>query len=249
MYIIMASGTIGEKSMKKLSVLRRKVVYEYTIEQAIEDKIVNDYEIILHPVRLDNKEKYILSENKDKTWLSTEYANYEYLCKTYDKFQKMSWNNAKLIPVKMQWAGKRANALYTYKSKIEKVKEFIKDKSNFILFTARTEVCNEFGNPYHSNIEKKDEDNLIKFKNQLISNVSVVNMASMGVSFPYCNQVIVHQFNSDEELAIQKIMRACMIEGKTEKTMVHIFYYAMTKDEEWLESALKGLNKNKIKIN
>ena len=91
-HIILMSGTIGEKTYKNLSVLGRKEIYKYSIDEAIEDGIVNDYEIKIQYIPLNNTNKYISAGTKDKSWLQTEYADYTWLDKNFKKWRSLEWN-------------------------------------------------------------------------------------------------------------------------------------------------------------
>ncbi|NJL78564.1 MAG: hypothetical protein HC917_06395 [Richelia sp. SM2_1_7] len=246
--ILGLSGTLSPTTKIELRKhLGLSTLIKYDIDEAIRDSIINDYKIILHPLSLDNKSKYIRAGNDKNRFFSTEYNDYSYKTKIFNK-AAFNANNAepkdkeRLHRFKMMCAKNRASGLYTYESKLRKVEEFRRNKNNYILYTTLKDNTEYFGNPYHTS----SEDNLTKFINKELSYVSVIHMASMGISIPHCNTIIFHQIQSNPEIAVQKAMRACMLEGKTEEADIHIFYYKDTQDEVWVNKALEGFNQDKL---
>ena len=53
------------------------VVYNYVTDDAVGDKILNDYQIIVHKLKL-NKVKNIKTGKPPKTWMTSEYESYNY---------------------------------------------------------------------------------------------------------------------------------------------------------------------------
>jgi len=126
--ILGLTGSLSKESKKLLKdELYIEPIFTYSVEDAINDGIVADYKVYLIGVPLDNKDKYIEAGTKDSKFMTTEYANYQYLTAQFEKFKKMSWNNKKFDAVKMQYASKRASMLYTAKSKIAVAKKIIAD--------------------------------------------------------------------------------------------------------------------------
>lgn len=239
------SGSISDKTEKLLKKeLNLKIFLTYSIEDAIRDSIIADYEIKLIPVMLDDNEKYLTAGTKDKPFLTTEYKQYQYLTSQFEKFKRLSWNNSKLNVVKMSAANKRANLIYNAKSKIAIAKELIDTQDRALIFTARTEVADSFSDSYHS---KSPDDTLDKFFEGTINKLSVCEMTNMGITFPNLKTGIFHQMKSSEENAIQKVMRMCNMEDD-EIATIYITYFANTVDEEWTRKALSGLNPDKITI-
>ena len=68
------SGSIGSRTKLKLSNnLGIKPIYTYSIDQAIEDGIISDYNINIITCKLDNSIRYIPAGNKTKQFKVTEY--------------------------------------------------------------------------------------------------------------------------------------------------------------------------------
>ncbi len=239
------SGSVSSDTSKKLrKELDLHCIYEYSIEQAIEDGIIADYEILLVPIALDNKVAYIEAGNKAKRFMTTEKKNYDYLTKSFDKFRALAWKRKELEPVKMSFASKRANLIYTSKTKIEATKKILAKLDRTLVFTARTKVAEELGDKsYHS---KSTEDTLTQFFNEEFSKLGVCEMTNMGITFPNLKVGVFHQLRSSEESAIQKVLRMCNLEEDVIAKII-IVYYENTKDEEWVIKATTPFDPNKVK--
>lgn len=166
-------GLTGSLSASCAKLLKQElgldVIFEYSIEQAINDGVISNY--IIHVVRvpLDSKDRYV----KVKDFHTTELKNYEYLTAQFEKFREDD-------RLKMIMAGKRARALYSYQSKINATKQFIKDRCLVftVLHTAANQLCEH---QYHS---KSKGDELERFINGEIDQLAVCNMVSMGKLLP-----------------------------------------------------------------
>ena len=243
--ILGVSGSISKETEALLKKeLRLKNIFKYTIEEAVRDNIIANYEIYLLPVTLDNKHKYIEAGSKTATFKTTEYLNYQYLTEQFNKFKRASWNNPKMNPVKMQYASKRANLIYNSKTKLEAVSKIIAKFDRCLIFTARTEIADQLGSGYHS---KSNPEVLESFMSGETNKLAVCEMTNMGITFPNLKVGIFHQMKSSEESAIQKVMRMCNMEDDN-VAQIYITYYANTVDEEWTKKALEGLDPDKIKI-
>jgi len=176
-------GLTGSLSEETAKILKQKlgldVKYTYTIDQAIIDGIISNYQITVFFLPLDTKEKYVEAGTKKKPFLTTERVNYEYLTKQFNRFKYLSWQDPTLANVKMSFAGKRARGIYSYKSKLEAVKSFLRTlDERYMIFTVLNNIANELSeHRYHS---KSEGDELDKFINGEFPSISVCNMVSMG---------------------------------------------------------------------
>ena len=241
------SGSIANKTKMKLREnLGIKPIFTYSIEQAIKDGIISDYEIKIISCQLDSSRKYISAGNKAKPFKTTEFANYNYLSSMFDKFKKLAWNDTKkYTPVKYAFASKRADLLYKSNTKISACQKLLKQLNRTLIFTARTEVADILGNAsYHSKVK---EDTLASFINGDIDKLAVCEMTSMGITIPNLKTGVFHQLKSSEESAIQKVMRMCNWEDDSVAT-IYIFMYANTQDEIWVNKAIEPFDQNKIEF-
>tara|TARA_R110002096_G_scaffold126982_4_gene274387 strand:- start:2545 stop:3603 length:1059 start_codon:yes stop_codon:yes gene_type:complete len=233
------SGSIGSRTKLKLSdTLGINPIYTYSIDQAIKDGIISDYEINIIPCKLDNSIKYVPAGNKVTQFKVTEYNNYVYLTSMFEKFKQLGQGNAKF-----SFASKRANLIYKSNTKIQACKRLLKSLSRALIFTARTEVADLLGDKaYHSKIK---ENNLEHFINGDIDKLAVCEMSSMGITIPDLKVGVFHQMRSSEESAIQKVLRMCNWEDG-ETAQIYIFMYKDTQDEQWVSKAIEPFSKDRI---
>lgn len=177
--IIGATGSLSkdtEKTLKKK--LNLDVVYRYSVDQAIGDGLISDYLIHVILLDMDDDEKYVDGGTKKKPFKTTELKNYNWLTSRFNYFKYQAWNNPDLEPVKMAFAGKRARAIYGYKSKLKAVKTFLQSLERYMVFTVLHDSAEYLcENQYHSNSEG---DELEKLINQKINKLAVCQMVSMG---------------------------------------------------------------------
>jgi len=239
------SGSISKDTEDILrKELKLKNIYTYSIDKAVEDGIISDYAVYKIPVELNSQDKNIEAGGNKKKWMTTETKHYTYLTQQFEKFKKLSWYKPALTNVKMRCASNRANFIYTSKSKVDVAKKVVEKFSRCLVFTGRIEVAEELAHAHHS---KSTEDNFNKFLKEGIDKLAVVEMANMGITFPNLKVGIFHQMKSNEESAIQKVMRMCNLEGE-EKAKIFVIYYANTVDQGWVDKALTGFNEDKIHL-
>lgn len=218
--------------------------FNYSIDQAIKDGIVANFNIHLIEVKLDDKKKYILSGTKKSPFYSTEKEHYDFLHKSFEKFKYLSYNDAFYYKLKDMYMIKRFNFIYTCNSKLEAAKSLIDKVDRAIVFSARSEQCDMIcEHTYHS--KNKKDNNLEKFCNEEIDKLGVLEMVNMGITIPNLKTAIVHQMKSNSEMALQKILRTCNIEDDR-TAEIYITYYKDTVDENWVMKSLEGVDPSRI---
>jgi superfamily II DNA or RNA helicase len=180
--IIGLSGTLTKEKIKELKEnFGLDIIFEYDINEAVEENIVSNYEINLIPIPLDTKDKYVEAGNKKKRFKVTERQQYDYYDKAFNKylFLLRTQHLDKYKFMLRSVVNKRMHFIYKAKSKIEFTKKFIdsiKDKK--LIFTTNTEVANELSP--HSHHSKSSTNNLDKFIKDEINTLSTCQMVSMG---------------------------------------------------------------------
>ncbi len=85
--ILGLTGSLSKETTKLLrDTLNLNPIFTFSVEEAIDAGIVADYMVYLVPLTLDAKDKYIEAGTKDAKFMTTEYANYQYLecaCKVF----------------------------------------------------------------------------------------------------------------------------------------------------------------------
>lgn len=210
--------------------------YEYIIDDAVGDAILNDYSIIVHEVELDTRKNFKV-KTKKMEFVTTEVANYDYHNKrigsTYGKQQMF----ARIM---------RMKAMMEYGSKEEYAKslmEMIDDKC--IVFCNTTDQADRLcKTSYHS----KNPDsvlNLEKFNSGEADKLSCVLQLSEGINIPDLKVgIILHAYGNEKKL-MQRLGRLMRL-AAGEKAIIHILMFKNTQDETWVENALKDLDQSKI---
>jgi len=239
--ILALTGTLdGDTQYLLESTLKLEVLYEYSVKQAIEDQIIADYDIYCIGCELNTVDKTVLAGNAEKPFMQTEAEAYNY------------WNNKYQIAKSQQrWSAlqfpmsKRLDIIYNSKTKFEITEQIVSDVERCIIFSGRQDIANKLGDgSFHS---KSDKKALQEFSESTINKLSVVSMVSMGVTIPNLKVAVFNQLKSGENLAIQQAMRAMNMEGG-KKATIFIVYIKNTQDEIWMNSAIKGFEKSKIKF-
>lgn len=214
------------------------IVYEYLIDEAVNDNILNDYKIIVHQLRLDNSNKNVKAGSKYKSFFTTELANYNYWCSRIEDSR----------PGKEQQISRvmRMKAMMAFPSK-EKYAKILSNsiKSKCIIFANTQEQADLLCNySYHSN-NPESSDNLERFKSGDINQLSCVLQLSEGINIPNLKQGIILHAYGNERKSSQRIGRLCRLSVDQTAT-IHVLCYMDTIDEKWVTEALSGFDQDKI---
>jgi len=213
------------------------IVYEYITDDAIDDKILNDYRIVVHllPLNTAKNHKVVL---KNGGFMTSEKEHYAYWTNQIDKTFSLG-GKQKMRIMRMQ-------GLMQYKTKEAYAKhllEHVDDKC--IVFCNNTEqadrVCD---NSYHSK-NPDSEDNLEAFKQGKFKCLSAVQQLNEGVNIPNLKYGIILHAYSNERKSNQRIGRLLRL-NPDQQSIIHILAYKDTVDTEWVLSALSDLDQSKI---
>jgi len=211
------------------------IVYEFVTDSAVDNNILNDYQIIVHELELSTKNNYLV-EMKNKSFKTSEQKNYGYWCNRIDTgagsmhiLRIMRMKAMKEYPSKEQYAKLLFNS--------------IDDKC--IMFANTQEQADRLcDHSYHSK-NPDSEDNLELFKEGTITKLSSVMQLNEGVNISNLRQGIIMHAYGNERKSAQRIGRLLRL-NPDEKAIVHILCYKHTIDEKWVKTALEGLDNSKI---
>jgi len=211
------------------------IVYTFKADNAVENKILNDYQIIVHQLKLNVCKGY-QAVMKNKSFVTSEYDNYVYWSRRID----VGSGNMHMLRVM------RMKALQEYPTK-EKYAKILMDniQTKCILF-ANTQVQADrlCSHSYHST-NPKSEENLELFKSGQILKLSCVHQLSEGVNIPNLKQgIIMHAYGNERKFS-QKLGRLFRL-NPNDKAIVHILCYMNTVDEKWVKEALEGFDQSKV---
>jgi superfamily II DNA or RNA helicase len=211
--------------------------YEYFVDDAVSDGILNDYKIVVHMLKLGTV-KNMMAGGKTKKWPTSEIESYSYWCDRIDK----SVYPQETMMLRIQ----RMKAMMAYPSKEAYAKRLFDSIGDKCILFANTQdqadkLCRH---SYHS--ENPDsEDNLLKFKAGIINKLSAVLQLNEGVNIPELRQGIIMHAYGNERKSSQRIGRLLRL-NPNETAVVHILCYEGTVDETWTKSALSVFDQTKI---
>ena len=211
------------------------VVYTFKADDAIDNGIINDYQIIVHELKLDEAKNYQVNM-KTRSFVTSEKQNYNY----WGNRIEMGQGPAQMLRVM------RMKAMMEYPSKEKYTKQLMQSINTKCIVFANTQdqadrLC-RFS--YHSG-NSNSEQNLISFKDGKITKLSCVLQLNEGINIPELRQGIIMHAYGNERKASQRIGRLLRLNPK-DKAIVHILCYTGTVDERWVKEALEGFDQSKI---
>lgn len=238
--IIGATGTPPkmQKSEKGKMVARYcPIVYEYLVDEAVSDNILNEYLITVHLLELDDTNT-MLMEKGAKKWYTSETKTYNY------------WSNrvsqASTPKERQITSVQRMKAMQTFPSKDDYAKRLLtQSKDKCLLFTNTQKQADDLcSHSYHSK-NPDSEDNMLDFKSGKITKMSCVLQLNEGANIPNLKEgIIMHAYGNNRKSA-QRIGRLLRLNPDDTAT-IHILCYKDTVDLKWVKSALEDLNQDKI---
>jgi len=218
------------------------IKYSYTVDEAVDEEILNDYRIYVHQIPLGTNNNVQIGTGS-KSFCTSELKNYNWL-----KSQIDTSAGGKDLFMKRIFL---LNALKQFKSKLYFL-EFVLDRvpktDKCLLFANTTEQADSICNYSHHSKNHKVEnaENLAKFASGEITRLSAVEQLSEGVTVPNLKHIIIMHSYGNEKKASQKIGRALRL-NRDEVASVHILCFKNTIDETWVANSLEDFDISKIK--
>jgi superfamily II DNA or RNA helicase len=236
--ILGLTGTPPKRSFSEKGKLVQEfcpVVFTFKADDAIENGILNDYQIVVHQLSLSN-EKVYEAKMSNKTYFTAETSNYTYWSRRLD----IGSGNMHMLRVM------RMKALMEYPSKERYVRKLFSDIDSKCILFANTQAQADMlcSHSYHSK-NPESEENLRMFKAGEITKLSTVMQLNEGVNIPNLKQGIIMHAYGNERKAAQRIGRLLRL-NPDDKAIVHILCYMDTVDEKWVKEALEGFDQTKI---
>lgn len=235
-----------EQNKEKFKMIERyaPIVYEYVTDDAVDDGLLNDYEIFLHKIPLGT-EKNIEIKTKKASFKISEIDNYNYYEEQIQELQEDFNERNRLKFVRLM----RMQAMKKYKSKEEYVKKIIKKINNQCIIFANTIDQAERISLYSYNSKNKASNEYLElFKEGKINVLSCIEQLSEGINIPNLDTgIVLHTYSGNSPKAKQKFGRLMRL-PTNKKCTLHVLVYKDTIDETWVNSALERFNSNKIKI-
>jgi superfamily II DNA or RNA helicase len=239
-YILGLSGTPPkyDKSEKgKMVAEFCPIVYEYLVDEAVNDQMLNDYQIIVHTLELDTN-KTLKVEKGDKIWYTSERASYDYWCKRIDEASTQKELNTMRIM--------RMGSLKGFPSKVVLAKKILSTITNKVLVFANTQKqADSFGLPTYHSSNPKSKENLAEFIKGLFKKMVAVDQLNEGTNVDDLKEGIIMHAYANERRASQRIGRMLRL-NPSETAIIHVLCYRNTVDETWVKQALEDFDQSKI---
>ena len=233
------TGTLSSHTEQTLGIeLKLPVLATYSIEQAIKEGVIVDYEITVVGVALDNKVK-----NDYKGKWKTEKQQFDAYGWVIDQLERTGRNTMFLRLARMRIIQNSIAKLNKTKALLDAHKD-----ERVLVFCGLTKIADGLGIPvYHS--KAGDKDIFDNFATGSGNHLAVVKIGNTGVTYKPLNRVIINYFDSNGENLAQKINRCMAMEYDTPDKKAQIYIISSTEDVErkWLRKALEFFDKSKIK--
>jgi len=216
------------------------VVYEYITDSAVDDGILNDYNILVHLIPLDNRKNFMKKLKNGKSFPSSELADYNYWS---ERLLNADYGKEMQILRVM-----RMKSLMDYPSKKQYAQQLFNSITDKCILFANTQeqADNMCPHSYHSTNPQSDQ-NLQDFKDGKINKLSCVLQLNEGVNIPDLKQGIIMHAYGNERKSTQRIGRLLRLNPK-ETSTIHILCYEDTVDFTWVTTALEDFDQSKIKF-
>jgi superfamily II DNA or RNA helicase len=243
--VIALSATVSKQKKLLLEDLgiERSNTIRYTLDDAVADDLVADYNIRIIQFPLDNQKKTVEAGTKLKKFYTTELQGYIY--KDQMARQAMYSQNQQLIKFRKI---DRMRFIYNLPSKLEltqKVLELLPQDKKIIIFCGSIDHANIVcAHRFHS---KSSDVDYKAFCEGKINRLSVVQSVAEGVNIPELDYAILMQVQSDKLHTIQKVGRLVRKNQDAGKVGQVIILEALgTQDSVWVKKAMLGFDATKI---
>ena len=233
------TGTLSSWTESELDQrLRLPVICNYSIDQAIQEGVIVDYQITVLKVPLDN---YVVQEVKGKA--RTEKKHFDATSWVIDKLDKQGQNTMMLRLKRMRIIQNSIAKLALTRQLLQKYND-----QRVLVFCGTTDMADNLGIPSHHS-KSGDKEAFKKFAEGEGNHMAVVKIGNTGVTYKPLNKVILNYFDSNAENLAQKIQRCMAVEYDNVDKKAQIYIISTTEDVEtrWLSKALAFFDVSKIK--
>jgi len=236
------TGTYPYNSSEKSLLCRTyfPVRYTFGIDDAVINKIVNNYHIYIHYVSLSEEEDFEMTSSSGKSWTTSEVKQYRYYSALLNNDNDVLGQGEKGRIV--------MSGLKKFNSKTDYIKELLKHrKKKMLVFANNKAQANEVSNNvFYSGLNKIiANSNLERFKSGEIELLAAVEQLSEGINIPNLGSIIIAHSYSNPRLFLQKLGRVLRLDPDA-TAKIHLLCYKDTIDETWVDKCLSLLDHKKI---
>lgn len=233
------TGSMPRARSKKAKMISTfaPVKYVYSTDEAVEDKILNDYRIVVHMLDLDAR-KTLKVKAKTGEFYTSELSSYMWWTSKLDDAATSS-EEQKLRLMRMK-------ALMSFPSKENYAKILQTRIRNKCLVFANSKVqADRVCTHAHYSGNKDNDINLALFKEGRIRRLSCIHQLSESINIPELREAIIMHSYSSSSKAPQKLGRLLRL-AVDETGILHILCYKGTIDEDWVKMAISPYDPDKI---
>ena len=228
--ILGLTGTPPRKGTEKYKMVNKycPIVYNYSVDEATDSNILNDYKIIVHELQLSKLKTHKKKAKNGGFWYTSEKADYDYFTSRVGDAQTQKQKQFASIM--------RMKAMMDYPTKEAYAKGLLKniDQKCLVFANTKKQADRMCLHSYHSG-NKKSEENLELFSDGRINQMSCVLQLSEGISIPNLKQGIIMHAYGNERKTSQRIGRLLRL-LPNEQSICHILCYANTVDVKLKDS-------------
>jgi superfamily II DNA or RNA helicase len=234
-YTLGLSGTVSEETKMEWGI---KEIAQYSTLQGIEDGILADYQITVHCVELDTKQK---QKNK-KGVLKTEKQMYDAYTWVIESMKREGRNFMHLALSRNRLSLSSIGKMNYLRNLLNKLQD-----KRVIVFTGLAKVADEIGIPsYHS--KSKSDESFSLFQEGKCNHLALAAMGKMGVTYTKLDSVILMNFTYNAEETSQILNRAIKLDYKNKIADLHVVCLNEPAELKKVKESLSMLDQSKIKF-
>ena len=208
--------------------------------------------VITVPDNWSNRWKYLKNKKKyakyEIIFHCTQKEKYEYIDEQFEYWKKQYFRNQGDERLKNMWlqgGSKRKRFLGELKTRkaYELIQKLREEKKRFICFCTSIDQAYALGGEKAVHSQNRNSPAVIQsFNDKRTDEIFAVGMLVEGVTLTDIEAGVIVQLDGNERQFIQKSGRMY----RSERPLIYIFYYKGTRDEEYLQKALEGINEEYV---
>ena len=235
-------------------------VFEYPLDDAIADGMVNDYQITVHLIPLSDEKTIERTVEKTGAIFHVSEKN-DYMYRTgiiggLEKEKDDLWRSRppgyarRSEQINKALRGKRIGrltAIKGYESKVKFVEKLLATVGDRTVIFANTKAQADKLCPHsHHSTNKHSDGNTALFNTGGINRLSCVEQLGIGVNLVDArNGIIMHTYSDQSDKGRQRFGRLLRL-NPADKCHLHVVCYKGTVDQGWVQSTLSDLDQSKI---
>lgn len=240
------SATIKKEMREYFKNVYKASILEYSLKEAVKNKILPKPTVYLFPLVLDNKNYKFKAQKFKKEVILTQKGYYDNIS-SYIEWAKDKFYHTRNEFVKNMWLSAAGNRLrWLAEQKEFLIISLLKTFKNYrtITFCSTIEQSEKLGKNSITSHNKKALKILNDFNTKKIKHVTAVNILNESVNLVDCRIGIFNIINSSEIMTKQKIGRLL----RHQYPIIIIPYFKFTREEEIVNKIIKEYMEGEVKI-